>query len=52
MVMVAKYVMESNMDQFDDPGIDQVNRMLNRYVFLKLPKLYSGETMQDALQNL
>ncbi|MDU0331044.1 DUF6933 domain-containing protein [Paenibacillus barengoltzii] len=52
MIMVAKYEMEGNLDEFGDPRNDQVNRMLNRYAFLKLPQLYSGETMHDVLQNL
>ncbi|MBD2872556.1 hypothetical protein IDH41_28645 [Paenibacillus sp. IB182493] len=52
MIVVAKYEMEGNIVETGDPEINQVNRMLNRYVFLKLPKLYSGETMYDALQNI
>ncbi|CAM4176297.1 hypothetical protein L1N85_13685 [Paenibacillus alkaliterrae] len=51
MIMVAQYVMNGNIIDTGDPEIDQVNRMLNRFVMLKLPKLYSGETMHDALQN-
>lgn len=50
MIMVAQYEMEGNIDEYGDPKIDQVNRFLNRFVILKLPKLYSGETMYDALQ--
>lgn len=51
MIMVAQDEMEDYIDEFGDPGIDQVNRFLNRFLFLKLPKLYSGVTMHDALQN-
>lgn len=49
MIMVAQYEMEGNIIESGDPEIDQVNRMLNKFVFLKLPKLYSGETMHDAI---
>ena len=52
MIMVARYEMEGNISEANDPNIEQVNRFLNRFDFLKLPKLYSGETMYEALQNL
>jgi hypothetical protein len=52
MIMVAKFEMEGNISEYNDPEIEQVNRFLNRFVFLKLPKLYSGETMLELLQNL
>jgi hypothetical protein len=32
-----------------ETDIDKLNRWLNRFVMLKLPKLYSGETMKDEL---
>lgn len=52
MIMVAQYEMERNIDEFGDPEIAEVNRFLNRFVFLKLPKFFSGETMHEALQQL
>jgi hypothetical protein len=52
MIMMAKLEMEQNISESGDLEIDQVNRYLNRFVFLKLPKLYSGVTMRDTLQNL
>jgi hypothetical protein len=52
MIMIAQYEMERNMNEVNDPDIEQVNRFLNRFVMLKLPKLYAGETMHDALQRL
>ena len=48
---VAQFEMEGNGIEFNDPQVDAVNRMLNRFVMLQLPK-YSGETMFDALQNM
>lgn len=50
MIRVAQFEMEGNMDEFGDPQIYQVNRLLNRYVMLQLPK-YSGETMSDELHS-
>ncbi|MGO4548312.1 hypothetical protein AB4Z29_26335 [Paenibacillus sp. 2TAB23] len=52
MVMVAWDELDRNMYHFNDPMPQDINRFLNRYVFLKLPKLYAGETMLDALGNL
>jgi hypothetical protein len=52
MIMIAQYEMGGNVSENNDPDIEQVNRFLNRFVFFKLPKLYSGETMHEALQNL
>ncbi|MFT9848835.1 DUF6933 domain-containing protein [Aneurinibacillus sp. REN35] len=51
MIMAAKHSMEQ--DKLD--GIEvksyELNRWLNRYVMMKLPKLYSGETMLEELLN-
>jgi hypothetical protein len=52
MIMVAQYEMEGNLNETNDPDIEQVNRFLNRFIMLKLPKLYAGVTMHEALQNL
>lgn len=52
VIMFAKYDMEKNLAETGELGIEQVNRTYNRHVITKLPKLFSGETMHDALQKL
>jgi hypothetical protein len=52
MIVVSQNEMDEYIDESGDPETAQVNRFLNRFVFLKLPNLYSGETMYDALQQL
>lgn len=48
MIKIAQFEMQGNMDEFGDPHIEQVNRLLNKFVMLQLPK-FSGEMMRDAL---
>ncbi|MBP1995717.1 DUF6933 domain-containing protein [Paenibacillus eucommiae] len=50
VIMYAQHRME-DMTEVDESGIYQINRFLNRYVFLKLSK-YSREIMKDALDGL
>jgi len=52
MIFVAKDEIERNISEMGDPAIDQVNRLLNRFIILKLPKLYTIEAMHEALQDL
>ncbi|CAH1214367.1 hypothetical protein PAECIP111893_03788 [Paenibacillus plantiphilus] len=52
MVSVAQQIMEMNMAKTGDLGINKVNRFMNKYIFMKLPKLYSAETMRDELLSL
>lgn len=52
MIFVAKDEIERNISEIGDPAIDQINRLLNRFIILKLPKLYTVETMYEALQEL
>jgi hypothetical protein len=52
MIMVVGHVFEQNLYKYNELRVDNVNRFLNRYIFMKLPKLYSGETMQEALRDL
>lgn len=51
MIMAAKHSMEQ--DKLDGVEVNsyELNRWLNRYVMMKLPKLYSGETMLEELLN-
>jgi hypothetical protein len=35
-----------------ETDIYELNRWLNRYIMMKLPKLYSGETMLEELLHL
>lgn len=52
VIMFAKYDMEKNLAETGELGLVEINRFYNRYIFTKLPKFYSVETMQDALQEL
>lgn len=44
----------NSMDRYEgvETNIDEINRKLNRFVMLKLPKSYSGETMREELDKL
>jgi hypothetical protein len=52
MIMVTQYKLEAYKDDNIEPDLYKINRMLNRFIMLKLPLLYSGETMRVALQKL
>jgi hypothetical protein len=52
MIMVAGDELVHNLYHFNDPRPEEVNRMMNRYVFLKLPLTYSGKTMMESLGKL
>lgn len=52
MISVVKYWMELREHEGKAINIDEINRKLNRFVMLRLPKSYSGETMKDELQHL
>ncbi|WP_315672080.1 DUF6933 domain-containing protein [Clostridium sp. 19966] len=47
-----EYVFNKNKVDGVETDIYELNRWLNRFVMLKLPKLYSGETMRDELMEL
>ena len=52
MIMVAGDELVHNLDHFNDPRPEEVNRMMNKYVFLQLPLTYSGKTMMQSLGKL
>lgn len=47
-----EYTFERNKAEGVETDIQELNRWLNRFVMLKLPKLYSGETMKEELMEL
>ncbi|AIE59977.1 DUF6933 domain-containing protein [Bacillus methanolicus] len=52
MIRVSKYKMEADKVNGIETDIYKLNRFLNGFIMLKLPELYSGETMRSALQSL
>lgn len=44
----------NSMDKYEgvESNVNEINRKLNRFVMLKLPKSYSGETMLEELDKL
>ncbi|WP_419871493.1 DUF6933 domain-containing protein [Candidatus Pristimantibacillus sp. PTI5] len=52
MIMVAGDELVHNLYHFNDPRPQEVNRMMNKYVFLQLPLTYSGKTMLQSLEKL
>lgn len=44
----------NSMDKYEniETNVDEINRKLNKFVMLKLPKSYSGETMLEELDKL
>jgi hypothetical protein len=52
MIKAAGDWMEKDVAENQTSDIYQINRKLNRFVMIELPLLYSGETMQAALQSL
>lgn len=50
MIMFAEHCM--SLDKYDgiETNIQKLNRKLNRFVMLKLPKCYSGERMLEELE--
>jgi len=47
-----EYIFNNDKAEGVETDIHELNRWLNRFVMLKLPKLYSGETMRDELMKL
>ncbi|WP_231956085.1 DUF6933 domain-containing protein [Aneurinibacillus soli] len=52
MIMAAECKMTQDKLDGTEPDIGELNRWLNRYIMMKLPKLYSGETMLEELLHL
>jgi hypothetical protein len=52
MIMMTKIQMENDRVDGIETNIYELNRWLNRFVMLKLPKAFSGETMREALRSL
>lgn len=52
MIMFADHCMR--LDKYDgiETNIQNLNRKLNRFVMLKLPKYYSGERMLEELERI
>ncbi|MGC4378698.1 hypothetical protein WD019_17515 [Fictibacillus sp. Mic-4] len=48
MISVSKHWMEEDRQSGTETNLYELNRYLNRFVMLQLPKTYSGETMRDA----
>lgn len=44
-----EYILKNDKTEGIETDIHDLNRWLNKFVMLKLPKLYSGETMKDEL---
>ncbi|KQO14772.1 hypothetical protein ASF12_29230 [Paenibacillus sp. Leaf72] len=54
MIQVIKYMQQDFLDaggEIDAQGLYNLNRFLNKFVMLKLPLAYSGETMLAALHS-
>lgn len=51
MISVAKLYMVSDRYEGAETDLYKLNRRLNRFVMLKLPLSYSGETMRQALES-
>jgi hypothetical protein len=49
MIMASESKMRQDKLDSIETDIYELNRWLNRYVMMKLPKLYSGETMLEEL---
>jgi hypothetical protein len=49
MIRTADYSLNEDKYNSVETDFHSLNRWLNRFVMLKLPKLYSGETMLEAL---
>ena len=47
-----EYIFSRDRAEGIETDIYELNRWLNSFVMLKLPKLYSGETMKDELMKL
>lgn len=47
-----EYIFKRDKAEGVETDIQELNRWLNRFVMLKLPKLYSGETMKYELMKL
>jgi hypothetical protein len=52
MIMASEYKMRQDKLDGMETDIYGLNRWLNRYIMMKLPKLYSGETMLEELLHL
>lgn len=52
MRMFIEVVFKDNKANGVKTDINKLNRSLNKFVMLRLPKLYSGETMKDELAEL
>lgn len=51
MISVSKMYMEMDRNEGVETDLYKLNRKLNKFVMLKLPLTYSGETMRQALEN-
>jgi carotenoid cleavage dioxygenase-like enzyme len=52
MIKAAEYSLNEDKYNLIKTDFHSLNRWLNRFIMLKLPKLYSGETMLEALKKL
>ncbi|CAI8828086.1 hypothetical protein EMIT07CA2_240033 [Brevibacillus sp. IT-7CA2] len=52
MIWIAMDVMDQNVRETDDLGIDGVNRFLNDFIMSKLPQLFPRVAMIEALENV
>lgn len=52
MIRVVEHWNSMNKYEGVETNIDEINRKLNRFVMLKLPRSYSGETMLEELNKI
>lgn len=52
MIRVVEHWNSMNKYEGVEANIDEINRKLNRFVMLKLPKSYSGKTMLEELNKI